>query len=110
MATVGGALSTAWRATSWSARNLTPIGKNGRLVWAVGGATALALTMAAPPVAFANAAQGITASSGVGSYMSAGLGLSFEGAKALGVGAHEVYETVNWEQIGNAMQGAPSPS
>ncbi len=84
MATTGGTLSAAWRATKWSARNLTPLGKNGRLVWALGGVTALALTMAAPPVAFASAAQGITASSGVASYMGAGLDIAFEGAKTLG--------------------------
>lgn len=49
MATVGGALSTAWNATKWSARNLTPIGKNGRLIYTLAGATALTLTLAAPP-------------------------------------------------------------
>ena len=99
MATVGGALSTAWRATSWSARNLTPIGKNGRVVWALGGATALALTMAAPPLAFANAAQGITASSGVGSYISAGLGLSVEGAQHIFDYSKAVYTNTDWEYI-----------
>ena len=87
MATIGGTLSSAWKATSWSARNLTPIGKNGRLVWALGSATALALTMAAPPVAFASAAQGITASSGAMDYAGAGLSLAWEGAQqAVGVG------------------------
>lgn len=83
MATAGGALSTAWRATSWTARNLTPIGKTGRLVWTIGGTTALALTMAAPPVAFANAAQGITASSGLLNYMGAGLSIAGSGASEI---------------------------
>lgn len=103
MATAGGALTATWNATKWSARNLTPIGKTGRLVWTIGGATALALTMAAPPVAFANAAQGITASSGVGNYLSAGLGLSVEGAQHIFDYGSAVYTNTDWEYIASQV-------
>ena len=94
MASVRGTVSGAWKATKWTARNLTPIGKNGRLVWTVGTVAALSMTALAPATAFASAAQGITASSGVMDYAASGLSLAWAGAgNAAGIGmgvAHEM--------------------
>lgn len=105
MATAGGTLTSAWNATKWGARNLTPLGKTGRTVWAIGAVAAVGLACIAPPAAFAAAAQGITAGSGIGSYITAGTGLAFEGTQAAAAGVAKAYSLMPWDQVAAAMSG-----
>jgi len=97
MATVGGALSAGWKGLKFTFDAVDPGGKKGKWVWRLGVPLLVAGVVMAPSVAFATAAQGITASSGLGSYATTIGGIA---AKGLGVAGDVGLE------IGKVLPGA----
>ncbi|MAE50494.1 MAG: hypothetical protein CMH27_01655 [Micavibrio sp.] len=84
MATIGGAASAGWKGLKFAFDTVDPGGTKGKWVWRLGVPLVAAGVALAPPVAFAAAAQGITASSGLGSYASAVGGIALDGLGVAG--------------------------
>lgn len=88
-------LGTAWNVVSFSARNLTPIGSKGRILWTVLGGASLGLAALAPATAFTDAASALNTLAanediGITSYVKKGLGLTLEGGKVAAIVATAV--------------------